>query len=122
MSIKPDVDLVSLRFGRDAGKSPPIGLLYLGASLDAAGVTWSFNDYQTDQRITPFDINALGERLCKLEAPVLALSVFNDAVPLVIAVIDAFADELAGRIFVGGPGVVGIAGPLMERLPRLEAV
>jgi anaerobic magnesium-protoporphyrin IX monomethyl ester cyclase len=123
MSTVPDVDLVSLRFGRDAGKSPPIGLLYLGASLNAAGVTWSFNDCQTDPRINAFDVNALGARLCELEAPILALSVFNDAIPLVIAVLDAFADELASRrIFIGGPGVVGIAGPLMERLPQVEAI
>ena len=42
---------------------------------------------------------------------------------MIIATLDAFGGELAGRrIFIGGPGVVGIATALLARLPALEAV
>jgi radical SAM superfamily enzyme YgiQ (UPF0313 family) len=50
------------------------------------------------------------------------LSIFNDAVPLVISTLDRLRGRPHAKIVVGGPGVVGIAQQLMERLPELHAV
>jgi anaerobic magnesium-protoporphyrin IX monomethyl ester cyclase len=118
-----DIDLLSLRFGRDLGKTPPLGLLYLAASVERAGWLWQMHDCQFDPAINAFDIDALADRIRRLHAPALGLSVFNDAIPLVIGTLDAMRDELCGRrIFLGGPGVVGIADRLLDRLPQVEAV
>ena len=69
MSVESDVDLVSVRFGRDAGQSPPIGLLYLGASLDAAGLTWSYVDCQMDQASTRSTSTPLASASASFERP-----------------------------------------------------
>src|SRR6185503_17558646 len=109
--------------GRGLGELPPLAGLYLGASLDAAGLGWALHDAQLNRQINAFDVDALTAQIRTLRAPVIAFSVFNDAIPLLIATLDQMADELADRrVIVGGPGVVGIAGALMERVPRLEAV
>src|SRR4051812_23165432 len=101
----PDVDLISLRFGRDLGGTPPLGPLCLGGSLQAAGLTWRLTDCQLDSTINQFSIEALCRVIRTLDAPVLGLSLFNDAIPLVIATLEAMSDELRGRrVFVGGPG------------------
>jgi anaerobic magnesium-protoporphyrin IX monomethyl ester cyclase len=114
---------VSLRFGRDLGKLPPIGCLYLAAAIREAGLECSLHDCQLDARINAFDVDALSGLIRNLSAPVLGLSIFNDAIPLVIATLDQLDEELTGRrIVIGGPGVVGIAGALLRRLPRVEAV
>ncbi len=118
-----DIDLMSLRFGRDLGKLPPVGSLYLAASLEAAGYRCALHDLQLDDRINAFDIEALAERILATGAPVLGLSLFNDAVPLVIATLDRIAADIRERrVFLGGPGVVGIPGELLARLPQVEAV
>lgn len=123
VSANHDIDLISLRFGRDLGKLPPIGLLYLAASLDAAGYRYALHDCQMDPGINAFDVDALAKRILETDAPILGLSAFNDAIPLVIATLDRIADDIRHRrVFLGGPGVVGIAGPLLERLPQVEAV
>lgn len=119
----PDIDLVSLRFGRDLRKSPPLGLLCLAASLEQAGWSSKLHDCQFDSSINAFDIGAFAAKLRELACPALGISLFNDAVPLVIGTLEALSHELRGkRIFLGGPGVVGIAKLLLERLPSVEAV
>ena len=118
-----DIDLVSLRFGRELGKTPPLGPLYLAGSVERAGYSWQLHDCQLDRTINAFDIDALAYRIAALDSPVIGFSVFNDAIPLVIGTLDALASELHDRrIFLGGPGVVGIAEPLLLRLPEVEAV
>src|SRR5689334_1233981 len=118
-----DIDLLSLRFGRSVGKLPPIGSLYLAASLEASGYRCALHDCQLDARINAFDIDALAERILDTTAPILGLSLFNDAIPLVIAALDRIAEDIRDRrVFLGGPGVVGIAGALLGRLPQVEAV
>jgi anaerobic magnesium-protoporphyrin IX monomethyl ester cyclase len=123
MNNGADIDLVSLRFGRDLGKLPPIGSLYLAAAVEAADLRCTLHDCQLNASINAFDVEAFVDLVRTLDAPVLGLSVFNDAIPLVIAGLDRLSCEPAKRrVIIGGPGVVGIAGALMARLPQVEAV
>jgi radical SAM superfamily enzyme YgiQ (UPF0313 family) len=93
------------------------------AALRAAGISCRLTDTQFDEAMNPFAIDALVAWVCQSEAPVIAFSVFNDAIPLVIATLDAVKHKLSERrIFVGGPGVVGIARRLLERVPSVETV
>ena len=121
--MRPDVDLISLRFGRDRGKMPPLGPLYLGAALQDAGLSWRLTDMQLDSTINAFSVDPFAGILRRLDAPVIGLSLFNDALPLVMAALDELGDRLQGRrLIVGGPGVVGTASKLLQRLPQVEAV
>jgi len=121
--MRPDVDLISLRFGHRRGSIPPIALLSLTASLGRDGISCCLTDAQFNPRINPFSVDAVVSWIRRSDAPVIAFSVFNDAIPLLIASLDVVKDELQGRrVFVGGPGVVGVARPLLERAPAIEMV
>ncbi|HND54614.1 MAG TPA: cobalamin-dependent protein, partial [Pirellulaceae bacterium] len=117
------LDLLSLRFGRDLRKTPPLGPLSLMASARRAGFECRLIDGQFASELGPFRAESLAELLTSLDAPVLGISLFNDAIPVLIAALDLAGKSLTDRrILVGGPGVVGIAAPLLERLPQVEAV
>ncbi|HET9766909.1 MAG TPA: cobalamin-dependent protein, partial [Thermoanaerobaculia bacterium] len=117
------VTLFSLRFGRARGKMPPLGAMSLAASLAAEEISCDLVDTQFDPAINPFAVEALVASIRQSRSPILAFSIFNDAVPLLTAVLDLLQPELAGRrVFLGGPGVVGIERRLIERLPAVEMV
>jgi anaerobic magnesium-protoporphyrin IX monomethyl ester cyclase len=119
----PDVALISLRFGRLRGSMPPIGPLSLVATLKRAGISCSLTDTQLDPEMNQFAIEELTGWILGTEAPVLAFSVFNDSIPLLVATLNSIGPKLSDRrIFVGGPGVVGIAERLMETVPCIGCV
>ncbi len=100
---------------------PPVGPLSLMASLQHMGIPCLLTDTQLDTRMTPFAVDALSAWISQSEATVLAFSVFHDAIPLVLAALEC--SHLRGRrVFVGGPGVVGIAPRLLKRAPAMHAV
>jgi len=102
---------------------PPLGALSLGASLERHGFHASINDTQFEPRITPFDVDAFADLLKSCSAETIALSLFNDAIPLVVAALEQIGGELKERrIFIGGPGTTGIAERLVQRLSCVEAV
>ena len=121
--MAPDVSLFSLRFGRKRGCLPPLGALSLTAALERRGIACEVIDTQRDPAFNPCSISRLTHYIRVSEAPIVALSLFNDAVPLVVATLEQMQDELGTRrVFLGGPGVVGIAETLLTRLPCVEAI
>jgi anaerobic magnesium-protoporphyrin IX monomethyl ester cyclase len=118
-----DVSLFSLRFGRKRGCLPPLGALSLTAALEHNGITCELVDTQRDPAFNPCSIDRLTQHIRRSDAPIVALSLFNDAIPLVVATLEQMQDELRGRrVFLGGPGVVGIAEMLLARLSGVEAI
>jgi radical SAM superfamily enzyme YgiQ (UPF0313 family) len=102
---------------------PPVGGLAIAAALDDAGIPWQLVDGAGVPSFTPSSVDALVAFLQKRPEPVLGLSLFHDALPLVVATLSRAAGALAGRrIFLGGPGVVGLAERLLAALPAVEAV
>ncbi|HEX3763109.1 MAG TPA: hypothetical protein VHW23_30640, partial [Kofleriaceae bacterium] len=111
MAEHAEVGMVALRFGRDRGALPPLGPLLLGGALDRRGIAWTLADTQRSPALGPFSLDAFVALLRGLDAPIWGLSVFNDALPLVIAALPRAA---AGRrVFVGGPGTLGLAEALL---------
>lgn len=117
-----EITLISVRFGRDRGRMPPLGALYLGGSLDRACVNWNLIDTQKDPSIHPFALDAFVELLNNTPTEYIGLSIFNDALPLVVAALEKLGGNTRSKIVLGGPGVVGVAHRLIERLPTLYAV
>jgi anaerobic magnesium-protoporphyrin IX monomethyl ester cyclase len=117
------VDLISLRFGRLRGGMPPVGPLSIVAALNSAGIQCRLTDAQLDPSMNPFAVDRLASWILESAADVIAFSVFNDAIPLVVATLDLLGAKLKDRrVFLGGPGVVGIARQLLERVPSIESV
>jgi anaerobic magnesium-protoporphyrin IX monomethyl ester cyclase len=120
---RPEVDLISLRFGRLRGAMPPLGPLSLKASLGAAGISCRVTDVQFDTNMNAFSIESLANWIRGSRASTIGFSVFNDAIPLVIAALDSLhGDRDLPRMLIGGPGVVGIAPRLLMRAPLIEMV
>jgi radical SAM superfamily enzyme YgiQ (UPF0313 family) len=119
----PLTDLVCLRFGRGRRELPPVGPLSLAGSLQAAGGQWRLHDTQADPQMGPSTVDRLCDVLRATEGEALGISLFNDAVPLVVAALERLGGEMGRRrVLLGGPGVVGIAPRLLDRLPGVEAV
>src|SRR5262249_10779398 len=88
-----------------------------------AGYSSRITDPGLKDLSSPLAVQELLSILHRLDAPVLAISVFNDAVPLLcVALREASSNLSTKRIFVGGPGVVGIAGTLLQAAPIIEGV
>lgn len=122
-SSSSTVTLVSLRFGAARGRMPPIGPLYLAAALQTAGVSWRLVDLQQDAFLDPFAAHRLAQVLDQLDSPIIAISLFNDAVPLTIAALRMLGDRVASKKFiVGGPGAVGAAESLLRASSLIDAV
>ncbi|GJD76178.1 B12-binding domain-containing radical SAM protein [Methylobacterium goesingense] len=117
-----DITLISLRFGRDRGRMPPLGALSLAGALERSGHNWELIDTQKDASISLFSVESLVKILKKTRTEYLGISVFNDALPVLIAALDRLGSDLKAKIVLGGPGVVGVAEALMKRLPSLHAI
>ncbi len=122
MSQHPEVTLIPLRFGRDRGYMPPLGPLSLAGALEQAGCRWKLIDTQSNPRFHPFAVDQLEKLLLTVSSDFVGLSVFNDALPLVISALDRMKGKSHPKIILGGPGVVGVARKLMDRLRALDAV
>ncbi|MEZ6049642.1 MAG: radical SAM protein [Planctomycetaceae bacterium] len=121
--MKKKIDIVSLRFGRDLGKCPPLGPLILAGISERCEWEWKLFDCQDYDYISPFSVDAFVDLLAECEGQILAISLFNDAIPLLIAAFDRLGDKFASRtVIMGGPGVVGIAEDLLNRIQCLDAV
>src|SRR5260370_16578788 len=121
MSQHPEVTLIPLRFGRDRGYMPPLGPLSLAGALEQAGCRWKLIDTQSNPRFHPFAVDQLEKLLLTVSSDFVGLSVFNDALPLVISALDRMKGKSHPKIILGGPGVVGVARKLIVLLRALAA-
>ena len=116
------IDLISLRFGRSIGRMPPLGALSLASSLRSADIAVDVVDAQL-VGLHPFAVGDFLDLVRSRDSECIGLSLFNDAIPLIIAAGDADPGLFESRrVLVGGPGVVGIARELMERCPWIDGI
>ncbi len=101
---------------------PPLGALSLAGTLEQRGYKWTLADTQMDPQAHPFAVDHLVKMLQNAPDGTIGLSIFNDAIPLVICALDRLGPQQSKAIVIGGPGVVGVARPLVERLKNVHAV
>lgn len=119
----PSVTLIALRFGHSLGRLPPLGPLCLAGALTESRVAWQIVDTTIRSGFDAFSLEELVALIDDLEGDVLGFSVFHDAIPLVVAALNQMQERLRRkRVFLGGPGVVGIERLLLAEVPALEAV
>lgn len=116
------VSLVSLRFGRERGRVPPLGALWLAGSLRDAGVPWSLVDTETLSSFHAFAVDELVGILERQDDGIVGISMFSDAVPLVVRAIQRLRPRPGRTLVAGGPGVLGLEQRLLAACPQLDAV
>lgn len=117
------VSILALRFGPERECLPPLGALLLAGAVRRAGHDAEVVDGGADLRLTPFAVRELSRAIAELQGEVVALSIFHDAVPLVVACLKEYPKCTAGRrILIGGPGSTGVEADLLDALPQVTDV
>lgn len=126
-----DITLINTVFPSEV-KVPPQGSLYLAAALEEAGLEAELRDYQQCTRPDhphrledgrqPWHPESLA-RFAEGGAEVVGFSCMSYALPLIIETVKILKRREPDRFVVlGGIGPSGVAEPLLEHCPEIDAV
>lgn len=114
--------LVSATLGEDGSIEPPLGPLYIAATLELAGWHVDFRDYQLAPGADAFNSNRLVEFMADHEA-VLMISCFVDMLPLVLEAARKIKQSRTETLIVlGGPGPSASAPSLMRAFEQIDGI
>jgi anaerobic magnesium-protoporphyrin IX monomethyl ester cyclase len=107
----------------------PLGCLYLVSALERAGYNVDFRDYQlwasqsqASGGKSALDVGALEEFLADA-APIVGLSTMVSMLPFVLLGARRYKESHPDHtVLLGGPGPSGVARPIMEAMPWIDAV
>lgn len=120
--MKPTITLVNLGLTEPGQRYLPLGLLWLRASLEAAGVSVDLRDYQHLSPEERQDPAHLAGRLEDTPA-LVGLSAMSDALPLAVALTRELRRRRPERrVILGGPGPTAVARPLVAAFPWIDLV
>ncbi|MBU7013742.1 MAG: B12-binding domain-containing radical SAM protein [Theionarchaea archaeon] len=111
-----DITLVNAVIGASRGQLG-IGLLYIVASLEEAGYSVEFTDYQNEDVKRKADPKVLAQFM-KSSASVIGISVFCNALPSVIKAVNLLKERQDVTVILGGPA----ASVSTERILELSEV
>lgn len=111
-----DISLVNSIIGSGRGQLG-IGPLMIAASLEEAGFSVEFKDYQNEDVKRKADPQVLAQYM-KTSAPVLGISVICNALPSVLQAVDLLKEEHDITVIIGGPS----ASMNTERILELSQV
>ena len=118
-----DLTLISCRLSNQRQGAPPLGPMYLVSVLRSLGWSVSLVDFQTVTGSHIFDIPGLVKTIHETTGPVVGISLFSDALPLVLASIRAHNSTYTRRAFIlGGPGVNGNEHDILTLYPEVDAI
>lgn len=102
---------------------PSLGAVILGTELRKRGYSVELIEGGDIPGLSPFGVDALAAVLAEARGEVLALSIFHDSMPLIVACRRAYPDCLKGRrVIIGGPGPTGVEKDLLDLLPEVSDV
>jgi len=119
---RPAITLVNLWMTDPGQRYMPLGLLWLRASLEAAGYGVELRDLQflTDEERE--DPEALAARLDDSHG-ILGFSLMSNALPLVVETVRLLRlRRPERRIILGGPGPTTVARPLLDAFDWIDLV
>ena len=120
--MKPAVTLVNLWMTAPGERFLPLGLLWLRAALERAGVGVEIRDLQFLSPAEREDPAALAAALDDSH-PVLGLSLMSNALPLAVALTRRLRERRPDRrVILGGPGPTTVARPLVAAFPWMDLV
>lgn len=118
----PDITLVNLWMTAPDQRFVPLGLLWLRASLEAAGFAVELRDLQVLSPEEREDPEALALRLDD-SAGVLGLSLMSNALPLAVETTRLLRERRPERrVVLGGPGPTTVARALVADFPWIDLI
>ncbi len=123
-SVTVDISLVSCRLSLRASAYVPLGPMYLVSALAARGFQAELLDFQLHEAKHQFDVAGLVSYFERASAPVIGVSLFADALPLVLLAIRRFVAEhgRAKTFILGGSGVNANEGAILARFPEIDVI
>lgn len=119
-----DISLVSCRLSLRASAYVPLGPMYLVSSLRERGFRAELLDFQLQEAKHQFDVEGLVGYFERARAPVIGVSLFADALPLVLLAIQRYvARHGRAKLFIlGGSGVNANERAILARFPEIDVV
>lgn len=100
----------------------PLGPLYLAASLESAGYSVDFRDYQTAASDNPFSASAIAAFL-ENPAEIIGVSVMTNLLPFTIIALKHIKETYPGRtIVLGGVGPKAVEREILSRFPWIDVI
>jgi anaerobic magnesium-protoporphyrin IX monomethyl ester cyclase len=118
----PDATLVNATLGEDGSIEPPLGPLYIAATLESVGWNIDFRDYQLASGADAFNSDRFVEFLGDHE-PVLMISCLVDMMPMVLEASRKIKERRAATLIIlGGPGPSASAPSLMRAFTQIDGI
>ncbi|MEZ4383020.1 MAG: radical SAM protein [Nannocystaceae bacterium] len=119
-----DISLVSCRLSLRASAYVPLGPMYLVSALRERGFRAELLDFQLHEAKHQFDVEGLVGYFERAQAPVIGVSLFADALPLVLLAIQRYvARHGRAKLFIlGGSGVNSNERAILDRFPEIDVV
>lgn len=119
---KPAITLVNLWMTDPGQRYMPLGLLWLRASLEAAGFLVELRDYQFLTDAEREDPEALAARLDDSH-DVVGFSLMSNALPLAVEAVRLLRERRPERrVILGGPGPTTVARTLVQQFPWIDLI
>ncbi len=119
----PAITMISCRLAERSRTYAPLGPMYIVAALEERGYQVQFIDQQLVQDANLFNVPGFVETLLSAESEVVGISLFADALPLVLTAIRVYEAQHGHKCFIlGGPGVNGNECTILEKFPEIWAV
>jgi predicted aldo/keto reductase-like oxidoreductase/radical SAM superfamily enzyme YgiQ (UPF0313 family) len=119
-----NLNLLFIRYGEqiERERHVPLGCLYLTRSLEAAGFTVDFRDYQLCESEDPFDLDAFLDFVAE-PAPVIGLSCMANLLPFTLLAAEALKVRHPDRkIVLGGVGSKAVEDKILRRFPGIDVI
>lgn len=123
-----DISIVNFFLHRPPSDMPffahvPMGPLYLVSSLESAGFSVDFHDYQVGNYGNPYDPDNINKFLEDTSSKLIGISCMSNMLPFLVLGLRKFKRTRPdAHIVLGGPGVSGSATEIIKSFPEINAV
>lgn len=119
-----NLNMLYIRYGEQTDRElhVPLGPLYLTRSLEDAGFSVDFRDYQLCDEDDPFDMEIFLD-FARDPAPVVGLSCMANLLPFTILALKALRNKYPDRTFVlGGVGTKSVEDKILRRFDWIDTI
>lgn len=119
-----NLNMLLIRYGEevDRERHVPLGSLYLIGSLEQAGFSLDFRDYQMCEADDPFDMETF-VNFMENPGPIIGLSCMANLLPFTILAARALKDKYPDRtIVLGGVGPTHVEQAILTRFPWIDII
>lgn len=118
-----DVSIISCRLSSSARAYIPLGPMYIVSALEKAGYKAQLIDYQNFENANLFNVPAFVDAIESAKSDIVGISLFGDALPLVLASIRIYQAHFGEKTFIlGGPGVNGNEISILKKFPEVHTL